>query len=344
MKIQKTTDQYKECFVIMPFSATNHATSNGTVQITETQWDHIYKNWIKRAVESYPEEQLQCKRSPSQPGNFVRGIVEDLAQADLVIADLTGNKSNVYYELGIRHALQIGTVIITQDLNSLPSDLKSYHAFEYEYSELAHKYEEFYSRFEKELHSKISSFQHGKVSSDSPVSDFLGFRTHIFEKKAILEKRELGLILDSFRTSILHNFDTCSHLLTIFEKGEEPDNDTDIIPILDTFPLEVVYHRLYGHQWEIIPQDFIASMGKIISDYRKYFLSADQMYQMLRMRPTPDLIESFIELLQSLVVNMREQFNEGWSDIIKSLGELMISLHFEDENGNPKEVASRKIP
>ncbi|HEY8097417.1 MAG TPA: hypothetical protein VIE65_15160, partial [Methylobacter sp.] len=89
----------KSCFVIMPFSATTHTGKHGDVVISETQWSFIFDKWIKKAVETYPKAKYFCKISPAAPGNFIKGIVQDLAESDLVIADLTGGKPNVYYEL-----------------------------------------------------------------------------------------------------------------------------------------------------------------------------------------------------------------------------------------------------
>src|SRR6266446_5368729 len=141
----------EKCFVIMPFSDTRHGEG---IITSKAQWDHIYEAWIKRAVAAYRRLKFKCERSPAIPGNFVRGIIADLSEAFLVIADLTGSKPNVFYELGIRHALRTGTILITQELRSLPSDLKGYYAFEYAYSDKAHEYEIAYNRFEKEMHEK----------------------------------------------------------------------------------------------------------------------------------------------------------------------------------------------
>ncbi len=89
------------CFVIMPFSETVHGAAGAETRITKRQWDHIYTHWIKKAVEAFRPTRYKCKRSSAAPGNFIKGILGDLADADLVIADLTGGKRNVYYELGI---------------------------------------------------------------------------------------------------------------------------------------------------------------------------------------------------------------------------------------------------
>ena len=63
--------------------------------------------------------------------NILHDIVEGIAQADVVIADLTGLNANVFYELGLAHTMNKKVVIITQDLSELPFDIKSYRANEY---------------------------------------------------------------------------------------------------------------------------------------------------------------------------------------------------------------------
>lgn len=63
--------------------------------------------------------------------NILQDIVEGIHQADVVIADLTGLNANVFYELVLAHAMNKKVVIITQDINELPFDIKSYRANEY---------------------------------------------------------------------------------------------------------------------------------------------------------------------------------------------------------------------
>ena len=63
--------------------------------------------------------------------NILHDIVEGIAQADVVIADLTGLNANVFYEFGLAHTMNKKVVIITQDLSELPFDIKSYRANEY---------------------------------------------------------------------------------------------------------------------------------------------------------------------------------------------------------------------
>jgi hypothetical protein len=102
-----------------------------------------------------------------QQRNIIRDIVDYLAQADLVIADLTGLNANVVYELGLAHALLKPTLIITQDLDKLPFNLSSYRTHRYS---LNHK-------DVQELHDQLRQLvrlqQDGELLPENPVTDFL---------------------------------------------------------------------------------------------------------------------------------------------------------------------------
>lgn len=168
-----SSERIYDCFVIMPFVTTIHGKDENKVQISGEEWDYIFLKWITPAVESYPNRRFKCRRSADTPGNFVKGIIQDLHKSPLVIADLTGQRPNVFYELGVRHALQIGTVMITQDFNAVPSDLNSYYCFEYKYSAKGFEQPELFRKFEKALHEKIAHLDSSEHTPDSPVSDFL---------------------------------------------------------------------------------------------------------------------------------------------------------------------------
>ncbi len=52
--------------------------------------------------------------------------------AKYIIADLTGRNPNVFYELGIAHALNKKSNPLTQDLTDVPFDLKHIRCIVYE--------------------------------------------------------------------------------------------------------------------------------------------------------------------------------------------------------------------
>ena len=159
------------------------------------------------------------------PGNFIKGIVQDIFRSSVVIADLTGNRPNVYYELGIRHALQTGTLIITQDVDSIPSDLRSYYCFQYSYSKEHYRYEKLYKDFEDELHQKMAHFFDNLFPSDNPVSDFIGYKNAFLEERFNMEKQELIFLTTMARDLVKTNFALCEEFVRmgkhITEKGEK---------------------------------------------------------------------------------------------------------------------------
>ncbi len=106
----------KKVFVIMPFSSTNSCTSS--------QWDEIYFEVFKPTIESL--DGYECHRAKPSTGSLIKSIIEDLYSADLVLADLTDNNPNVFYELGVRHSLSKRTILVTQDYKFIPSDLRGY--------------------------------------------------------------------------------------------------------------------------------------------------------------------------------------------------------------------------
>lgn len=58
----------------------------------------------------------------SDPGIITLQVITHVLKARAVVADLTGGNQNVYYELGIRHAAQLPTVLIADDNTELPFD------------------------------------------------------------------------------------------------------------------------------------------------------------------------------------------------------------------------------
>jgi hypothetical protein len=100
--------------------------------------------------------------------NILKDIIEMIYNADVIIADLTELNPNVFYELGIAHTLHKKVIAISQDISTLPFDIRSYRTIEYSthFKKFAHLVKEL-SRFL--IGSTDNSFVFG-----NPVTDFLG--------------------------------------------------------------------------------------------------------------------------------------------------------------------------
>lgn len=112
--------------------------------------------------------------------NILHDIVEGISTSDIVIADLTGLNPNVFYELGLAHAMNKKVIIITQDISELPFDLQSYRAIQY--SLLFNKLPD----FEKELDSLLLGAINDSVKFGNPVTDYLPNVTFINHPKELL--------------------------------------------------------------------------------------------------------------------------------------------------------------
>jgi nucleoside 2-deoxyribosyltransferase len=55
----------------------------------------------------------------------MRDIWKQINQAKVVIADLTFKNPNVFYELGLAHAIGKPVVLIAQTIDDIPFDLRS---------------------------------------------------------------------------------------------------------------------------------------------------------------------------------------------------------------------------
>src|SRR6266481_5340549 len=100
--------QQKTCFVIMPFG--EKSDQAGAV----IDFDEVYEYIIKKVV----EDRLQLKAIRSDKitaaGWIHRDMIKHIAHADVVIVDITQLNPNVFYELGVRHALKSSVTILTR--------------------------------------------------------------------------------------------------------------------------------------------------------------------------------------------------------------------------------------
>jgi nucleoside 2-deoxyribosyltransferase len=98
------------CFVLMPFT---------------DGFNDIYKYGIK---ESCKDAGTYCERVDEQifHESILERIYNQIAKADVIIADMTGRNPNVFYEVGYAHALNKPTILLTQKAEDIPFDLKHF--------------------------------------------------------------------------------------------------------------------------------------------------------------------------------------------------------------------------
>jgi hypothetical protein len=121
---QETEHQVESgrCFVIMPFAS---------------QFDSVFTS-IERALEG-PEVNFTCIRTDELHGggHIIEDILENIAKAEIILADVTGRNANVFYELGIVHTVKDieKVLILTQNIDEVPFDLRQFRCITYEQTE-----------------------------------------------------------------------------------------------------------------------------------------------------------------------------------------------------------------
>ena len=94
----------------------------------------VFEEFVKPTLES--KCKVTCIRADDIFGSNV--VMDDVTMAiesaDIVIADLTGKNANVFYEVGIAHALNRRVLLLAQTLDDVPFDLRHRRILLYDYT------------------------------------------------------------------------------------------------------------------------------------------------------------------------------------------------------------------
>ena len=106
------------CFVLMPFAQ---------------ELKPVYEDHVRPVIE---KAGLQCERADEIRGATVitRDIWERVNRARFLVADLTRQNPNVFYELGLAHAIGKDAILLSQSMDFVPFDLKSNRIIVYDYT------------------------------------------------------------------------------------------------------------------------------------------------------------------------------------------------------------------
>ena len=123
------------CFTLMPF---------------DSKFQALYDDHIKPTV---TRSGLRCERADDIRGTSVItwDIWERINRARFLVADLTDQNPNVFYELGLAHAISKDVILLTQSMDFVPFDLKTIRCIVYDFTPRG------IQRFEKTLNETIAA-------------------------------------------------------------------------------------------------------------------------------------------------------------------------------------------
>ena len=130
-----------------------------------TEFDEVYEFLIKAPLEEHGYEVHRADDLLNQ-NNILQDIVSGIIESDLIIADLSQSNANVYYEVGLAHASGKKVVLLTQDIDEVPFDLRSYRivAYSTHFSKM--------NEAQCVMRDLVKKHSEGSLKFSSPVSDY----------------------------------------------------------------------------------------------------------------------------------------------------------------------------
>lgn len=291
----------KKAFILMPFTESLNA---------------VYDFLIKGAL---AEAGYQVKRADDikSQSNILEDIVKGIIESDLIVADLTDSNANVYYELGIAHALQKKVVLITQEIEDLPFDLKSYRAI---------GYSTHFSRMneaKKELYQLAKEASNGTLPFGNPVKDY-GKIQNISEPVSSIvmhdsndDESDLGF-LDHI-VQVEDNFEDLTEIVNVIGSKLVDELTPEInrtTQILTTGDISTKQRR-----------NIIKELAIHVDDYANLLKSKNDEYRDLNKK-----VETSIEIILTVNQEHDDQHVDGIESFLKGFENLEIGAQ-EGRNG-----------
>lgn len=234
-----------KCFVIMPFGNPKEDPQHSR------KLELIYSQWIKPTVESIEcpsiqGKKLECHRADKskRPEEIIAHIIENLVTSDIIIADLSGRNPNVFYELGVRHAVNNNTILIADDLDDIPFDLRGLRTIVYQYDP------EHMVELRNSLEQAIKEILSKPDQIDNPVRRFLYNReVDKFVRQATPPGydvfKEVISEMESLKKEFRHHVDEVRHIMKLVTSDEQ-----SLAPIKNQQSIDV---SLFEGAWEDTP-------------------------------------------------------------------------------------------
>lgn len=146
----------KICFVIAPIGS--------EASEIRKRSDQVFKHVIEPIAAKHGYKAIRADQM-SQPGSITTQIVEQILNASLVVADLTGHNANVLYELAIRHVVRKPVVQLIQKEEGLPFDVAAQRTIQIDHKDL-----DSVEAAKLELSKQITSVEKDPTQVDSPIS------------------------------------------------------------------------------------------------------------------------------------------------------------------------------
>ena len=293
----------KTSFILMPFA---------------DEFSDVYEYLIVTGLQDagYTVKRADDIKSQS---NIIGDIIENIIKSDLIVADLTGANPNVYYELGIAHALNKKVILITQEIDELPFDLRSYRVVSYS-THFAKM-----NQAKDELCEIASGAFNETLPFGNPVNDFGKINSILAETKKSINSSELidhteDMGLFDYRVMLEDGFEELGCIIT--DVSEKLTNE--ITPqILES--TEKLNSREFNTKQQ---RNIIRELANHIQEYGTFLKPKNEKYRRLLKN-----IETSLENMLSGEFEIEDkEAEQGLQDFLLVLSEVEASA-FEGRQG-----------
>lgn len=184
------------CFVIMPIGTQKIGDITIAEEDLRKKYDYIIKNAI---LSANPDLEVIRADEELNPSSISNDIFTKLMHSRFVIADITYPNPNVFYELGIRHAIKTGTILIRENVDfSIPFDISHLRHIEYTQEP---------SGMEKLSKQLKRTFEFYEKHPDKPDNQFLelcsftNYMPTIFSKSDSTKQEMIANLITMFLTN-----------------------------------------------------------------------------------------------------------------------------------------------
>lgn len=284
----------KNAFVLMPFAE---------------ELSDVYEHLIKGSLMDAGYDVARADDIRSQ-NNILCDIVQGIANSDLIVSDLTGSNPNVYYELGIAHALNKKVILITQNIDELPFDLRSYRVI---------GYSTHFSRMNdarNELKELASQALDENLPFGNPVSDFASVadvkQLQNEERPSVDDQNDLGLF--DYRVMLEEGFGEMTVILTRVSSKLE----LELTPEINKAGEKIVQKGLSTKQ----QRNIIRELAKHLQSYGAFLKPDNESY-----RKCLSSVESALENILSRNFEVDKDEKEDLLDFMGTLKGLESSAY-----------------
>ncbi|MBL4808479.1 MAG: hypothetical protein JKY43_00275 [Phycisphaerales bacterium] len=246
--VQEIDSAEKVCFVISPIGEEDSETRRRS--------NLVLKYIIRPAVEPLGYTAIRADEI-DKPGLITSQVIQHIVDDKLVIADLTEQNPNVFYELAIRHALRLPYVQIIRKADRIPFDVAGTRTVQFDHTDL-----DSVDSAVKSIQEQIKSLEQNPEDLESPISVSIDLQR--LRQSDDPEERSIGDILSA--VSSVHQSVSKIEL----RMSENSSEDT----------LETLRHEMHRLRDIIRHGDFVNPFGMLSesTDWSPSHISEMAMY------------------------------------------------------------------